>query len=709
MTTNFASSTSEYSQEELQNQLNGFSASQAMIEFEPDGTIIRANENFCGALGYSHDEVQGKHHSLFVDKDYGNSPEYRQFWNDLQAGHFQAGEFSRVTKSGKTIWILASYNPIKDENGKTYKVIKLASDITNEKLASLASEADTQEFTNQINGFSASQAMIEFETDGTIVTANDNFCGALGYNLNEIQGKHHSLFVDNDYAQSPAYRQFWNDLQAGKFQAGEFCRVTKSGQEIWILASYNPIQDENGNTYKVIKLAADITAQKLESLESEAQAQEYTNQLNGFSASQAMIEFETDGTIVTANDNFCNALGYRLDEIQGKHHSLFIDDEYARSPEYSQFWKDLQSGRFQAGEFCRVTKSGSDLWILASYNPIQDENGNTYKVIKLASDITEKKLESLKMEADRQKAEVQDRKKKAALEELLSNVASSADQIDQGSKQIATSSQTLSEGASEQAASLEEISASLEEISSMTIQTAENADQATGLSEESRQAAEKGETEMSLMSTAMDEIMSSSTQISKIIKVIDEIAFQTNLLALNAAVEAARAGEAGKGFAVVAEEVRNLAQRSAEAAKNTSAMIEESTKRADNGVSIAGRVGKALEEIGSSTAKVNSLLEEIASAAKEQSIGVKQVNQGVTQLDKVTQQSAGNSEELASAAQEASAQVATLRNLVTGDAGAQESAPERSAPSKASAPRSGGAPNAHAIPFDDDDDGFESF
>ncbi len=709
MTTEFALSISEYSHDELRNQLNGFSASQAMIEFEPDGTIITANENFCSAVGYRLDEIQGKHHSLFVDAQHGQSPEYRQFWNDLQSGCFQAGEFCRQTKSGKSIWILASYNPIKDESGNTYKVIKLAMDITAQKLENLASEAESQEYTNQLNGFSASQAMIEFEPDGTIVNANDNFCNALGYRLDEIQGKHHSLFVESQYGKSPEYSQFWNDLKEGRFQAGEFCRVTKSGKEIWILASYNPIKDENGNTYKVIKLATDITAQKLESLASEVQAKEYTNQVNGFSASQAMIEFETDGTIVTANENFCNALGYRLEEIQGKHHSLFVDDEYARSPEYSQFWKDLQSGRFQAGEFCRVTKSGSDLWILASYNPIQDENGNTYKVIKLASDITKKKLETLQMEADRQRAEIEDRKKKAALEELLSNVAASADQIDQGSKQIATSSQTLSEGASEQAASLEEISASLEEISSMTIQTAENADQATGLSEESRQAAEKGETEMALMSTAMDEIMSSSTQISKIIKVIDEIAFQTNLLALNAAVEAARAGEAGKGFAVVAEEVRNLAQRSAEAAKNTSAMIEESAKRADNGVSIAGRVGKALEEIGSSTAKVNTLLEEIASAAKEQSIGVKQVNQGVTQLDKVTQQSAGNSEELASAAQEASAQVATLRSLVNGDASAQGSAPERSVPSKASAPRSAGAPKAHAIPFDDDEDGFESF
>ncbi|MFT5422748.1 MAG: methyl-accepting chemotaxis protein, partial [Phycisphaerales bacterium] len=557
---------------------------------------------------------------------------------------------------------------------------------------------------------SASQAMIEFETDGTIVTANDNFCNALGYRLDEIQGKHHQTFVSDEYARSPEYAQFWDDLRAGKFQVGEFCRVTKGGDDLWILASYNPIKDENGKVYKVVKLASDIHEKKIAAKKAMDDGIEFTNQIRGFVASQAMIEFKTDGTIVTANDNFCNALGYRLDEIQDKHHRMFVTDEFARSPEYTQFWDDLRAGRVQSGEFRRVTKGGDELWILASYNPITNDKGEVYKVIKLATDITQQKQASLKMVRDQEESQIRDAQKKADLEELLRNVASSADQIDQGSKQIAQSSQSLSEGASEQAASLEEISSSLEEISSMTLQTSENAQQATGLSEESQKAAEKGEAEMTLMSQAMDEIMSSSTQISKIIKVIDEIAFQTNLLALNAAVEAARAGEAGKGFAVVAEEVRNLAQRSAEAAKNTSAMIEESTKRADNGVSIAERVGKALEEIGSSTKKVNTLLSEIASASKEQSEGVTQVNQGVAQLDKVTQQSAGNAEELASAAEEASAQVATLRDLVnggTGDDEESEPAPRSKASSGRKASSKGSKPK-HAIPFNDGEE-FESF
>lgn len=249
-------------------------------------------------------------------------------------------------------------------------------------------------------------------------------------------------------------------------------------------------------------------------------------------------------------------------------------------------------------------------------------------------------------------------------EDAFQVVRRASDEVDGGAAQIADSSQSLSEGASEQAASLEQISSSLEEMSGMTQQSATNARQAADLSEESASSADRGQNEMAEMSTAMNEIKASSSEISNIIKVIDEIAFQTNLLALNAAVEAARAGEAGKGFAVVAEEVRNLAQRSAEAAKNTNAMIEESTRRADNGVAIAARVGEALEEIVGGTRRVNGLLGEIASAASEQADGINQVARGVSELDRVTQHNAGNSEELASAAQVTATQVSALRDLV---------------------------------------------
>jgi methyl-accepting chemotaxis protein len=251
------------------------------------------------------------------------------------------------------------------------------------------------------------------------------------------------------------------------------------------------------------------------------------------------------------------------------------------------------------------------------------------------------------------------------LEEALTQVSVGAEQVTSAATQISNGSQSLAQGASEQASSLEEVSSSLEEMSSMTKQNADNSNQGKLLAGEAQDAAERGNEAMQRMGGAITKIKESSDATAKIVKTIDEIAFQTNLLALNAAVEAARAGEAGKGFAVVAEEVRNLAQRSAEAAKNTANMIEESVKNAEGGVRITEEVAKALAEIAEGNRKVNDLVAEIAAASGEQSKGIDQINLAVQQLDKVTQQTAANSEESASAAEELNSQATTLADTVS--------------------------------------------
>ena len=223
--------------------IDAISRAQAVIEFQLDGTILTANENFLNAMGYSLNEIQGKHHSMFVEPSYRNSPEYRQFWDKLGRGEFDAGQYLRIGKGGREVWLQASYNPIFDENGKPYKVVKYATDITARKVAELELEAANIKAKGEIDAIHRTQAVIEFQLDGTIITANDNFCSAMGYSLNEIKGKHHSLFADAAFKNSPEYRQFWDKLGRGEFDAGVYKRIAKGGREVWLQASYNPIFD----------------------------------------------------------------------------------------------------------------------------------------------------------------------------------------------------------------------------------------------------------------------------------------------------------------------------------------------------------------------------------------------------------------------------------------------------------------------------------
>lgn len=234
---------------------------QAVIEFELDGTIVAANRNFLNALGYEFDEIQGRHHGMFVSPDERESEAYRAFWASLNRGEYQSGEYKRFGKNGREVWILASYNPILD-NGRPFRVVKFASDVTEQKLRNAY-------VSGQIQAIEKAQAVIEFNLDGTIETANENFLRAVGYSLAEIRGRHHGIFVDAAERDSAAYREFWNDLNRGRYHAGEYRRIGKGGREVWIQASYNPILDLNGKPFRVVKYATDITPRILARKKSE--------------------------------------------------------------------------------------------------------------------------------------------------------------------------------------------------------------------------------------------------------------------------------------------------------------------------------------------------------------------------------------------------------------------------------------------------------
>lgn len=545
-------------------------------------------------------------------------------------------------------------------------------------------ESKLIEMGGQIDAINRSQAVIEFTTDGTIIHANENFLSAMGYELDEIKGKHHSMFVEPDYRSSHEYQGFWDRLKKGDFFSDQYKRIGKDGKEIWIQASYNPVMDEHGKPYMVVKYASDITEQKLRNADIQGQ-------ISAISKSQAVIEFNMDGTIITANDNFLNAVGYQLNEIQGQHHRIFVESQERDSSEYSDFWNKLNQGEFSSGEYKRIGKSGEEIWIQASYNPILDLNGKPVKVVKYASDITEQKrfhrtieeilgetskamntmaqgdlTQRIETEFPAEFSELKDAVNLSMdnLLKTISEIRSVATNVNNGSTEISQGNSDLSLRTEEQASKLEDTASSMKEMTSTVRQNAENASHANQLAKSARDKAEEGGSVVKQATHAMQEINDSSKKMSDIIGVIDEIAFQTNLLALNASVEAARAGEQGRGFAVVASEVRNLAGRSATAAKEIKNLIEDSSKKVQDGSKLVNQSGDTLEEIVEGVKQVATIVSEISSASDEQSAGIEEVNRAILQMDELTQQNAALVEEAAAASKHLSDEAGSLGDLV---------------------------------------------
>ena len=655
---------------DFQGQIEAIGKSQAVIEFTPEGKILQANDNFLSALGYQLEEVQGQHHSMFVEPAYKNSAEYTRFWQDLKNGTYASGEFKRIAKDGSEIWIQASYNPILDLSGQCFKVVKYASNITEQKIQSA-------DFKGQIEAIGKSQAVIEFTPEGNIIQANDNFLNAVGYSADELKGQHHSLFVESTYKESPDYKAFWKNLAAGDFDAGEYKRVGKGGKEIWIQASYNPIMDVNGKPFKVVKYATDITQQKMMNAD-------FQGQIEAIGKSQAVIEFTPEGKIIQANDNFLNALGYSMDELKGQHHSLFVERSYRESDEYKQFWKSLAAGHFDAGEYMRIGKGGEEVWIQASYNPIMDVNGKPFKVVKYATNITGRKFavsqisDSLLSLSKGDLANTIDVPLEGEFEivkealnttiqhfaHMVSQIRTSADFVSTSANEIQTGTADLSQRTESQASSLEETSSSVEELTQTVNQNADSANSAVSLAEQASKKAIEGGDVVNKAIKAMKEIGGASNKISDIIGVIDEIAFQTNLLALNAAVEAARAGEQGRGFAVVAAEVRNLAQRSAGAAKEIKELINDSVQKVAEGTQLVDNSGATLTLIIDSIGSVQNLIADINNASQEQATGINHVNTAVSQMDTMTQQNAALVEETSAVSASMNTEARKLQELM---------------------------------------------
>ncbi|HUW80781.1 MAG TPA: methyl-accepting chemotaxis protein [Acidocella sp.] len=424
--------------------------------------------------------------------------------------------------------------------------------------------------------------------------------------------------------------------------------------------------------------------------------------LAAISRSQAMIEFKLDGTIITANENFLNIMGYALDQVRGKNHSIFVAPDHAGSAEYQTFWSRLRAGEPVTARFQRIARGGAVVWLRASYNPVFDASGKPVKVIELALDVTAVGEQSAKLEAERQ-ANMAEQKlvvdgmamalaglargdltaritqefpaahlalkadfnsAMETLQETMKSIAANTQGVRSGAGEITQASDDLSRRTEQQAASLEETAAALDEITATVRKTAEGATEARNVVSAAKSDAEHSGEVVRETVSAMTGIETSSKQIGNIIGVIDEIAFQTNLLALNAGVEAARAGDAGRGFAVVATEVRALAQRSADAAKEIKTLISVSGAQVETGVKLVGETGKALGRIVEQVNRLNTLVADIAGSAQEQATGLNEVNTAVNQMDQVTQQNAAMVEQSTAASHNLAAEAEALSRLV---------------------------------------------
>ena len=404
-----------------------------------------------------------------------------------------------------------------------------------------------------------SMPMIEFTIEGEILQANDKFCQATGYKLEDIQGQHHRMLCHADYAQSSEYVAFWQKLRSGEMVSGKFRRRHQDGRTMWLEATYFPILDAQQRTVKVVKLASDVTAEV-------ERAQLSSNMVEAINRSMAVIEFNLDGTVRNANENFMRVMGYQLDEVRGKHHRMFCDEDYAASSEYADFWRRLNKGEFFSDRYKRIDHDGNVVWLEASYNPMLDQDGRPSGVIKFATDITDKVLRA---EDEQRTAEM-------------------AFKISHRTGELSSNGQGI-------------IMNTVEKMRAIAAQVGD-------------------------ATAEVQQLGSETAEITFIVNAIREIADQTNLLALNAAIEAARAGESGRGFAVVADEVRSLAVRTASSTSKVSEMINSIQARSESligsmartvegveqGVGMANEAGAAIDEIKQGAHEVVDVVEGLA-------------------------------------------------------------------------------------------------
>lgn len=447
----------------------------------------------------------------------------------------------------------------------------------------VVSKSRHSDVTGKLDALSKSQAVIEFDLNGLVLDANTNFLAIFGYTLAELKGQHHRLLVGEAERKSADYAEFWHKLGRGEFIADEFMRIAKDGRPIWIQASYNPVFGHDGKLVKIVKYATDISAQKARAIDSDSQ-------IAAIHKSQAIIEFSMDGTILNANENFLTTLGYTLEEIKGKHHSMFVlPEDQGRA--YQDFWAALGRGEYQASEYRRIGKDGREVWIQASYNPILDFGGKPFKVVKFATDTT------------RQVALLGSVRK--LIDENISEIERSISQAGRQCHSGSTASLETSGNVQAVASGAEQLSASVREIASSMAK--------------SKAAVDNAYDQTLYADQSTIRLNSAASSMGGIVEMIQNIAGQINLLALNATIESARAGEAGKGFAVVASEVKNLSRQATEATEQISREIRAMQAVSTEVVGSLSVIKESMEAVREYVTGTAGAVEEQSAVAREMS------------------------------------------------------------------------------------------
>ncbi|MYN47456.1 PAS domain S-box protein [Pseudoduganella sp. FT93W] len=525
---------------------DALAACRPVLRLDRNGVVEVINDVALQVFGITQAQALQQHVSSLFDAIHHSTFNAPELWQQLAQGQRYEGEFRHACADASEHWLKALFLPIGEQG-----TVVIMTDIT-------ASRRSQLDLNGKNTAIERALAVVEFDLQGKLLRANDNFLAVMGYTAEEVLGQHHSLFCTAADTDSSQYQDFWRRLVAGEFLTGEYRRVDKQGKDVWIQASYNPILDTVGNPVKIVKYASDISAAK-------RQSNEAAGQLAAINRSQAQIEFDLSGNILGANANFLRCVGYTLEQIVGRHHSMFCDTALVQSAEYRHFWADLGEGQFKNARFRRVGNHGATIWLQASYNPILDLNGKPYKVVKFATDITQQ----------------------VAREETVSH-------------------------------KVEQIGKIMHALADDIDHIAMSAEQSSSIAQHTEQQAREGRTLLEKSLASIHEIQKSSQEVHDMVGAISDIASQTNLLAFNAAVEAARAGEHGLGFSVVADEVRKLAEKSAQVAHGISRLIDQNVLRVSEGGRISDQVSMALDQILQSVRNTSASISQIDKATAHQ-------------------------------------------------------------------------------------------